>query len=155
MLALYVFGAFKQNGPAASTRFSPNTNSLPREAVTELLKELTGAELPAEATEVYGQAGSLFTTVVEVRFTCREYAFKQMQITSQHLDIPLNPTTTVDLRAGNLAWWKPAELVNVRHGTKQWTLGADQVYCDLLTGQTQGSTNTTAYVRFILERTPK
>ncbi len=132
-----------------------NTNSLPREVVAGLLKDLTGAELPAEATEVYGQEGSLFTRVIELRFTCREYAFKRMQITSQHLDIPLNPTTAVDLRAGNLAWWKPEELTNARHGTKQWTLGADQVHCDLLTGQNPGSTNITAYVRFILERMPK
>jgi hypothetical protein len=155
MLALYVFGAFKQNGPASSTSPSPNTNSLPREVVAGLLKDLTGAELPAEAQEVYGLKASLFATVIELRFTCREYAFKRMQITSQHLDLPLNPANSVDLRGGNLAWWKPEELVNVRHGTKQWTLGADHVSCDLLTGQAKDSTNITAYVRFILERMPK
>jgi hypothetical protein len=132
-----------------------NTNSLPREVMAGLLKDLTGAELPAEAAEVYGRKASLFTTVIELRFSCPEQAFKRMQITSQHLAISLNPTNTIALGGGNLVWWKPEELADVRYGTKQWTLGTDQVSCDLLTGQAKESTNITAYMRLILERIPK
>jgi len=80
----------------------PNTNSLPRDVVAGVLKELTGAELPTDAQAVYGLEESLFTTVMQLRFSCPEQAFRRMQITSMHLGLLMKTNSTVDLRGGNL-----------------------------------------------------
>jgi len=131
------------------------TNSLPQAATAQLLRDLTGAELPAEAQDIYGHSASLFTTVTYLRFSCSEQAFWRMQVTSLHLGTMLNPDEKLELSEVRFAWWKPEELIQPQRRTGEWSVGADTVSCALMSGRTTGSTNLTVYLRFMQERAPR
>lgn len=147
--------AAPQTAPPSSPQRQLATNSLPPETTAQLLRDLTGAELPAEAQDIYGHSASLFTTVTYLRFSCSEPAFRRMQITSLHLGTMLKPDEQLDLSEVRFAWWKPEELIQPQRRTGEWSVGADTISCALMSGRTTGSTNLTVYLRFTHERTAK
>lgn len=91
LFATYVFGWHKGSGKSTAVVVVKDTNTLSRASVERLLKECAQTELPASATEAYGAEASLFTRVINLRFTCPTDDFRRMWITSPRLNFPLAP----------------------------------------------------------------
>jgi hypothetical protein len=125
---------------------------LSRDQVAALLRLLIQAEMPTNATEVFGFSRRLFTEVIDIRFTCMPDELREFLAASSRLQDGLRTENRSLLSMQNdFSWWHPEKLKNTKGAQQQWKQGMDTVSCDLLVGETEDAKTVTAYLIFVLE----
>jgi hypothetical protein len=125
---------------------------LSRDEVAALLRSLVQAEMPTNATDVFGSSRRLFTQVLDIRFTCTPDELRQFLAASPRLQDALRTENRSLLGVANdFSWWHPEKLKNTKGAQQQWKQGMDSVSCDLLVGETEDAKTVTAYLIVVLE----
>jgi hypothetical protein len=125
---------------------------LPREQVGTVIRLLTGADMPTNATDVSGFSRRLFTELIDIRFTCTTNELHALLAVSPHLpDILPAAGLGVLYPSTKYPWWQPEDLKNTRGFRDNWKHGADTVSCAMLAGESGVPSSVIVYFSFVLE----
>ena len=129
-------------------------HSLSQQQIRAVIRSLTKADLPTNATEMFGYSRQLFTELIDIRFTCTSDELRAFLSASPHLPDDLPPRGLGVLHPDtDFPWWRPKELKNTRGSRDNWKFGADTIVCSLLAGDTVDPQTVTVYLSFVLETT--
>lgn len=125
---------------ALVTAIGCGTQPQPRAEVDRLALEAVLAPLPAQATEVFGQAASAFTRSISIRFRCSEAEFIDFLAQTRNVERKLvtDERSVVDSMCSE-PWWRPDRLRNVRGSTTSLNKGKQVGQCSLMVGNDEGS----------------
>jgi len=121
-----------------------------------LMQRVIGADISESARGIHGSVKSVFTTVVDVRFSCSKDDFQKFLDSSEHLSSQLvvGNRTVVNTMSSE-PWWNPDRLESVRGRTSRWETDEDSVPVYLMVGHVESTVDVTVYVATVLETLPK
>jgi|LSQX01.2.fsa_nt_gb hypothetical protein len=129
-----------------------NNATLSQESVSNLINKLFQAPLPASAVDVFGNKTTLFTTVVDIRFSCTKEDFRTFLKSSPVLtNCPSKDNRCVVNTMSSKAWWQPDALTSVMGLNHTWPFGSSTAYCRLMMGNSASGSNVIVYISTTIE----
>ena len=127
------------------------TTSTKQQAIDKFAR-IIGAKIPAGATNVHGRIVSVFTTVIDVRFSCSESDLQQFLNSCDKLAGGLTDghRSVVDTMVSE-SWWTPDSFTEVRGTELAWNTNGDAVSLNLMAGRSSNSELVTVFGAITLE----
>ena len=139
-------------GGNCSKKTQEPLGSLTPQQTSKLVESLVGIPIPEGATDIYGSEISVFTTCINVRFSCSEAQLQSFLEAPSKLQDTLDPNEkSLAQFQNNNSWWKPSSLTDTKGLSMEWKDGPDIVSCDILAGKGPDGNQLVVYMLFVLE----
>ena len=127
-----------------------NNATLSQESVSNLINKLFQAPLPASAVDVFGNKTTLFTTVVDIRFSCTKEDFRTFLKSSCSYKLPFQRQRCVvnTMSSKAVATRRTHFVMGLNH---TWPFGSSTAYCRLMMGNSASGSNVIVYISTTIE----